>query len=97
MSDTQIDETQQDSEAESVYSIPGKETLVVTSSDIREAIEDDWPTKFTVEEQRLRYIVDVEVVDELCAHEGCDEVPIFEGKNGKEYCSPACLEAGHNE
>lgn len=73
--------------------IPGKETLVVTASDIRDMVEDDRPLKFTADEQRLRYVVDVEIVDELCARDGCDDVPIFESTSGTEYCSPGCMEA----
>lgn len=77
--------------------VPDKETLVVTRSDIQTAIENDRPTKFTADEQRLRYVVDVEVIDEPCAADGCDEVPLFETTDGEEFCSPSCMERGSSD
>lgn len=72
--------------------IPERETLIVTESDIRDAVEDDSPTVFPAEDQNLRYVVDVETVEQ-CAREGCDGAGVFEAKNDEGYCSPECMEA----
>lgn len=86
-----------DSSVDEYPKFPDKETLIVTESDIRAAIEDGRPTTFTADEQRLRYVVDVEVVDEICASDGCDKVPIFETTSGEEFCSPSCMERGASD